>query len=106
MKEQWKEKLNEELWMFEVSSMEQKRIEDFISQLLENETKKSYFEGCKDGMSNEDILNLRKEVKKDLINQILSEAPEDKEYAYGENDSVNGFNQANAQWREIINKLK
>lgn len=35
----WKEKLKEELWMFEVSTMEQTRIEHFIESLLEEQRK-------------------------------------------------------------------
>ena len=57
------------------------------------------------------IENLLEEQRKDLINQILSESPEDKvvtekDYVYKQIEAEH-FNQCNAQWRELLtNKLK
>ena len=53
-------------------------------------------------------------IKQDLINQTISEAPEDKPlYRDATNEDTKkifntsyGFNQANQQWRELLNKLK
>lgn len=53
------------------------------------------------------IEDLLEEQKKDFINQILSEAPEDIQKTGMIEDMRlrDGFNQANAQWREIINNI-
>lgn len=61
------------------------------------------------------IKNLLEEQRKEIIEQILSEAPDDKPELITDRDTmivlysnykIKGFNQANAQWRGIIQKLK
>ena len=65
-----------------------------IKTLLKKQRKEAYFEGCRDGMSNEQIITLSNEIKKDLINQILSEAP----------DNQNCYEGCDKQWRELLTK--
>lgn len=55
------------------------------------------------------ITKLLEEQRKELINQILSEAPEDKHSQLTNNitDSEEYWNRCNAQWKELLtNKLK
>lgn len=72
-------------------------VEDFITKLLEEQRKELYSKDYYDGYN---------QSKEDLINKILSEAPEDRDTAGVVTPYTNyGFNQANAQWREIINNI-
>lgn len=99
MKEQWKNKLeklgSENYWDFDTPDGGKEKLFSFIENLLT-------------------------EQRKELINQILSEAPDDiKVYdnwltTHDRDDErytklTKGeimYNKLNAQWREIINKLK
>lgn len=115
-KQDWKDKFDKKFSRGSsgksiMSNIEEYRsVKDFIESLLEQQRKEAYFEGCRDGMSNKQIITLSNEIKKDLINQILSEAPEDRNYGSKIKDydlgDVDGFNQANLLWRELISKLK
>ncbi len=55
------------------------------------------------------ILSEVEQAKKDLINQILAEAPEDKEFTLND-DSVfpiwaEGWNECGKQWKSLLTKL-
>lgn len=96
--EEWREELKEEMWSFDITSIQYKRLEDFIANLLA-------------------------EQKKALIQELLDEAPEDavrdeeplplnytRTQLYNKEANLNmadGFNQANNLWKEKLqSKLK
>ena len=68
-----------------------------------------YFDWEEDSEQISEIESLLQEQRKDLINQILSEAPKDMgKTTEVRHDMitqyVDGFNEANQQWRELIKK--
>ena len=103
MKEQWKEQfrnIGDGSVRF-IATREE--IEDFISRLLEEQRKEAYGEGV------EKAWQQAKEEYKRTIETILSEAPKDMgKTTEVRHDMitqyVDGFNEANQQWRELIKK--
>ena len=60
---------------------------------------------CQTSTSHHEASPKVEDIKKDLINQILSEAPEDKNIIGAGTPYTNhGFNQANQQWIELLTK--
>lgn len=106
-------------WDWRVQEINSEIIEDFISNLLEEQQKEiiaseeAYFTGREDGRKEAVLykhvrISIEEDIKKDLINQILSEAPEDTVEVpdvLGGYYKMIGFNRANQQWREIISKI-
>lgn len=93
-------------------------IKDFISNLLEEQRKEAYEKGYDQWFM--EAQEIKKGIKKDLatdinvarknlINQILSEAPEDRKPVQIDDEAFTftddtEFNKCNQQWRELLTK--
>ena len=85
-------------------------IEAFIQSLLAEQKKEFLMSENSEWHKDE----LRKEIRKDLLTELLNEAPEDKEllpdYLYlgkFKEPADEGFNESNNQWRTLLeSKLK
>lgn len=93
----WKEKLKEELYQFDVSSVQVTVLEYFIESLLSEARSDSYTNGYRDGYD---------EGRNAVLSEVEREVEKQELKSYSSKDVEVGFNYAKEVFSTIIKELR